>query len=177
MKPEWAKRRADPYMIDLTDEQLGSVTLYVQWLYTGDLHAQVHLEKGAFIKTRAEENERMSEILVKAFILGDKLIDKDFQTVILQKWIDTHIISGWTCGPEILTLLYSKTSLGSPARRLVALFVAYSVYDDPSWHSEIEGYPRELLVDVIKEICKLRKRPVEYPWKKSGLACLDTNAE
>jgi hypothetical protein len=119
-------------MIDLTDEQLGSVTLYVQWLYTGDLHAQVHLEKGAFIKTRAEENERMSEILVKAFILGDRLIDKDFQTVILQKWIDTHIITGWTCGPEILTLLYSKTSLGSPARRLVALFVAYSVYDDPS---------------------------------------------
>jgi hypothetical protein len=98
MKPEWAKRRADPYMIDLTDEQLGSVTLYVQWLYTGDLHAQVNLEKGASIKTRAEENERMSEILVKAFILGDKLFDKDFQTVILQKWIDTHIITEWTCG-------------------------------------------------------------------------------
>jgi hypothetical protein len=73
MKPELAGRREDPGTIDLSDDSLDEVKLYVQWLYSDTINIKTTEDSPS--KERLHEAETHYTVLVKAFIYGEKVMD------------------------------------------------------------------------------------------------------
>ena len=79
-------------------------------------------------------------------------------------------------GPESARIAYEGTPPGSSLRRLIAENIAYKAFVDSKdglgWLQFIEGYPRDVLVDALKAMIRVRA-------KLSGNLCpsLDTYLE
>jgi hypothetical protein len=173
MKPEWVQGRKDPHTIDLSEDSPEDVILYVKWLYTGKIDVQI--TKGKYSEERVKEAESLYAVLVEAYIFGEKVLDTTFNKVILGKLIEVQTEYRRTPGPDVFCTLYSGTPAGCLAQRLLTQFVAHCCHfhGQSEWDTYFEGYPRELLVDVIKAMVQLRFTPSQYPWTRLGLGYLD----
>jgi len=151
MKPEWRTDRTKP--IDLTDANPQLFTVYSQWLYT---------------KQVAPSTEKKIDIrLAKLYVLGERVMDEDFQNCILDAMAARFQITQPSIGT--IRTIYEGTAATSPARRLVvdmsAFFIktpeARRVQDlDP----DSDG---EFMMDFIAALIKYRAQPsckVAKPW-------------
>lgn len=168
MKSEWSDQKADPYTVDLSDSPLKAVAHYVRWLYSSKLDMEVDIPDNSNASGKLEQNqgvEKLYEALVEAYIFGEKIMDATYTRAILGEVIQTNNQYLRSPGPSVLSKLYDGTVPGCLARRLFARFVAYNYFCDPEWNNYLEGYPRDLLVDVIKVRASLRGT-LATPWRE-----------
>jgi hypothetical protein len=145
------------------------VKLYVKWLYTGTI--DIRTTGGPLNEDRIKEAETLFAVLVKAYIFGAKVLDTIFNKVVLGKLIQVQPEYSRTPGPDVFCTLYSETSAGCLARRLMTQFVAHNAHfdGDSEWATYFEGYPRELLIDIFKAMVHLRSPVLRSPWKELGV--------
>ncbi|KAF2827202.1 hypothetical protein CC86DRAFT_263989, partial [Ophiobolus disseminans] len=104
LKPEWASMR-EGKPIDLKEEHLSTFEAYVQWLYT-------HQVATTFDTTKWAE----------AYVLGEKLMDAEYQDTILEKIMRGCEEKRNFPGEPQLAIIYNGTPMGSPARKLLVDF-------------------------------------------------------
>jgi hypothetical protein len=160
---------------DLSNDSLDDITLYIQWLYSGYIDINIKSTKGEPSEERNEEAEAHFMALVKVLVFGGKVMDTAFNKAILEMLIQVQVLYRWIPGSEVFCTLYDGTTAGCLARRLMTQFVACNVYvgGESKWPTILEGYPRELLIDVVTAMAGLRDRNLVNPWRKMGLRYLD----
>lgn len=66
-------------------------------------------------------------------------------------------------GPESVSVAYEGTPSGTPLRRLISESIAYKAFVDSKegigWLQFVEGYPRDVFVDALKAIVRVRPKP------------------
>lgn len=116
--------------ITLADvEDAKSLNIYINWLYTGKIHAG-HRKDEAPTKTSPEGYTGLSR-LVKCYLVGSRLQDAHFQDAILDA-IVTLVCVGKKQGKTMLGLImqrvkhhYIQLPVGSKARRLFVHLFAH----------------------------------------------------
>ncbi|KAF2130102.1 hypothetical protein P153DRAFT_396432 [Dothidotthia symphoricarpi CBS 119687] len=159
MKPEWMAQRDDPYTINLVDDPLEAVKLYVNFLYFKTLPTPDLPHKD---EKRSEVTLRKIQgylsVLARAYVFGEKILDIKFKNVVIQSF--QTITRDYKVLPMkgFASLIYGGTPAGSPARRLFVDYVAYCACSDGkgAWHDVIETLPSEMLVDVTKRMIEVR---------------------
>jgi hypothetical protein len=123
-------------------------------------------------KTEAESN---FNVLVRAYVFAEKVLNSTFSKEILGKLIQAQTMYAWTPGPDLFCTLYSGTSAGCLGRRLMMQFVAHNAHftEQSEWGTYLESFPRELLIDVTKAMSRLRSYISQRPWTKLGQGYLD----
>jgi hypothetical protein len=116
MKPEWAAARTHPRTFDLTAEDPKLFKNYLHWLYLRTL---------ATVLTEVEEgHDSDNNILSMCCVLGDKIIDVDFKNAVVTALIESMEKQPCSYKPTIpgcrtISMMYAKTTEGSPLRRLL----------------------------------------------------------
>lgn len=152
---------------------INTVKIYAGWLYTGKVG--IHIVKPTN-NDGAKNDLAMETIyvsLAKAYVFGEKVLDTKYKNAILQDILVAEKTLGYVMGQEAATIIYEGTTAGSGIRHLVCDFVAYNAGDHPSWVSDFVGYPRELLVDAIIVMSRIRARPTHFPFRTSGQEYLE----
>ena len=107
LKPEW---RPDPKKpLNLEDETLEMLQLYVQWLYTRTITYEPPPRTHNFLYARL-------------YVLGNKFLDPTFQNVVIAAFIENVKSSKIYPSNRIVKTIYDGTMPGSPARRLCVDF-------------------------------------------------------
>lgn len=139
--------------ITLQEPDAKSLNIYLNWLYTGHIHAG-HRKDEAPTKTSPEGYTGLSR-LVKCYQLGSRLQDAHFQDAILDA-IVTLVCVGKKQGKTMLGLImqrvkhhYIQLPVGSKARRLfVHLFAHFG-----DWRLLEKSDPQAFLVET-REVIK-----------------------
>lgn len=138
--------------IPLKDAEAKSLNIYINWLYTGNIHAG-HRKDELPSKTSPEDYTGLSR-LVKCYLLGVRLQDPHFQDAILDA-IVTLVCVGKEQGKTMLGLImqrvkhhYIQLPVGSKARRLfVHLFAHFG-----DWRLLDKNDPRAFLFETSEVI-------------------------
>ncbi|KAI9738795.1 MAG: hypothetical protein M1834_008302 [Cirrosporium novae-zelandiae] len=133
---------------------------FMQWLYTGSLaHEAVDSDKPAF------------HILIRLYILADKLSIPQLKIDLVSKFIDTAEQKNCVPNADDTHIVYEELRESSPMRLLVLDLFMYKKTeklietDEDSWH---ERFLRDLIVKLKKEKTKDQdtdKVKVLPPWK------------
>lgn len=120
LRGEW--KEANDRVITLPDDEPDVFSIYQEWLYSGLIHTRGS-EKGL-------ENDPEHELLVKAFVLGEKIIDPEFKDCVLDAIIEK--LREDKCINLYLTkLVFDNTPSASPLRRL--WMDTYYYFGTPQW--------------------------------------------
>jgi hypothetical protein len=138
--------------ISLQETDAKSLNIYLNWLYTGKIHAG-HRKDEAPTKTSPEGYTGLSR-LVKCYQLGARLQDAHFQDAILDA-IVTLVCAGKKQGKTMLGLImqrvkhhYIQLPAGSKARRLfVHLFAHFG-----DWRLLEKNDPQAFLIETSEVI-------------------------
>jgi hypothetical protein len=144
LKPEWVELREVPDALDLNDECLDVVRLYVQWLYSGSLGTRVprrvcripeqdisiwtsdepfeallaklpaNLRNIGIFPSSDEADEAVLMLLANAYIFGDKRLDVPFKNAVLVKLAQVSRAYKSTPSTKILEVIFAGTCPGSP---------------------------------------------------------------
>lgn len=156
MKPEWASSSAEPGSIELPDESVQVVRLYTHWLYVEVV--PVKQDKDAL------------KLLSRAYVFGEKFMDMKYKNAVLRRLIETMVALKTFPRSGSTNAIYEGTPSDSPARRLSVRFYAAHPHresDTESWTRYIEGYSRDFLVDVLKEVIKVRPAAHTCEWMEA----------
>ncbi|KAJ4365564.1 hypothetical protein N0V83_008184 [Neocucurbitaria cava] len=150
MKPEWAASKLDPRDVDLTDEDPEVFKVYLHWLYMRTLPT-VHRD----LNLRGQKHE--FDQLSNCYILGEKLMDVRFKNAILDGVVDamnnTPFCTGKMPGEASINIIYSGTSEGSPARRL--LVDIWVMYAGENWIKHLtDKLPHEFVLEFSRALLK-----------------------
>ncbi|PYH44033.1 BTB/POZ domain-containing protein, partial [Aspergillus saccharolyticus JOP 1030-1] len=142
----WAEHRNRT--IRLPDDEHEIVVLYVHWLYCGKLPVISDAYKVEYTQ------------LVKAYILGDKLLSTEFQHSVIGALIErrTTFIGGRRCAPtaETVAYAYCHTIPTSPLRQLL-VDIRVNSTNPTEWLSENRSLlPADFLVDLAIKLFDLR---------------------
>lgn len=156
-------KEAKSRVIPMPEDQPETFSTYQQWLYSGKLFSR-HDE--GTIEDAAEY-----ELLVKAYILGEKLMDSRFQDTILD-CIVQKLRKTSTFDIGLSNLVYENTPSNSPLRRLWCDVYAWS--GSPSWLDESklsECVHAEFLMDLSRLQMSFwgGERPKQIPY--AGNTC------
>lgn len=145
MNRDWkeSKQRS----VRLEDDDPDTFQLYLHWLYRGTLPVRAD-EPG-----HACNSEYLQ--LAKAYVLGDKLQDGDFQDIIIDAIIDkwnSKASDGHNCFPvgAVVTCIYNNTPESSKARRLLVDICVHN--GSKSWLSDWTkecDIPKDFLFDMV----------------------------
>ena len=142
------------HSINLPEADAKSFNIYINWLYTGKIHAG-HRKDEAPTKASPEGYTGLSR-LVKCYQLGSRLQDPHFQDAILDA-IVTIVCVGKTRGKTMLGLImqrvkhhYIQLPVGSKARRLfVHLFAHFG-----DWRLLEKNDPQAFLLETREVIMR-----------------------
>lgn len=127
-------KEAQERTIKLPEDDPEIFSVYQQWLYDGLIHT------GSQTLFPATDDEY--EALVKAYILGEKLMDQDFKDAIIDAILDKfRNMSRFDTG--LTTLVLNGTPSGSPLRRL--WMDVYYHFGSPQW---LDDHPDSDPVDA-----------------------------
>jgi len=149
-RPEWDALRDDKHTvtIDFKDHELFEA--YVHWLYEGTIPCPCSdLKEG-----------KDHHFLAKLYVMAEELMDVKLKNAILD--IFAALTTEVYPGAIVIKIIYEGTSAGSPARRLLADFCAHVANNN--WLDDFHQYPHEALVDALKAMAGLRKKPNSRPW-------------
>jgi hypothetical protein len=115
MKPEWASSRAEPRLVDLTDQDPEIFKIYLHWLYFKNVPTVI-------TENFASSNPEFVT-LAKCYILGEMLMDIGFKNAVLDALFDAIKYQPYYKarypGPKSTRIIYSGTVEGPPARHLL----------------------------------------------------------
>jgi hypothetical protein len=154
----------DPDTVNMCEDDLAMVKLYVSWLYTRVVPIDLyHPGDQESKETVAREAEKVYLALIEAYTFGAKVLDVAFQNTIVKTFNAAKTAANWCSGPESVNLIFSRRSASSPLRRLITGFSAYTAHEDGGkvvdWNTHIGGYDKEVLVAAMKAMMKVRSRP------------------
>jgi hypothetical protein len=156
MQPEWAERRTDANTLDLSDDPVEIVTLYVQWLYYGQVPVTIFKGDDYDSAKRSCEAGKIFATLAKAYIFGEKVMDATFRNAILLKFIETERVFRWYPEVDVAAIVYEGTTAGAPLRRLISDWIAYNANGHAGWLGYFDKCSREMLADAIKNMATVR---------------------
>ncbi|KAB2105989.1 hypothetical protein AG0111_0g6219 [Alternaria gaisen] len=152
-KPE---RRTESRPIDLSDEQPFIFMRYCQWLYSG-------LITSGFL------GERSFQCLAYMYVLGEEIVDHEFQNAVIQAIISDMSQEDAVPGMGTIKIIYDGTTEESVARRL--LVDSWACTMNPSCERFIkdllEPDYKPFLKDLLPQILKMRLLypiPTAKPW-------------
>lgn len=153
MKPEWAEQRSDSHMITLLDDSFEDVSLYVLWLYSREIRV-TKAEGGSYNVKDTSDLGLLAEVLVKAYIYGQKVMDGGYQRAVIKEVFLLQYDHDWVPEPDVLCLVYDATPKGCSARQLTEDLVGPQIHTgdhtDAYWEEKLQSYPRQLLIDLVK---------------------------
>ncbi|PLB48318.1 hypothetical protein P170DRAFT_448051 [Aspergillus steynii IBT 23096] len=147
MAGEWTESRQRT--VQLPDDDPEIFALYVHWLYCGTL--PVFCDE----PDPAKNDEYMG--LIKAYVLGDKLLDAEFHNAVIDAIVeesrseaqDKHL---WFPGEKVIEYAYENTTERAPIRRLLvdmwAIYAKSSWLDDPE---ESAYLPHTFLLGLLSK--------------------------
>lgn len=159
-------------VIDLSDHDPEAFALWRTWIYTGKLAILPELP---FPPDSMDERSAHYTVLAHAYILGGYLLDIAFMNAITDVYVlNARGIDGSRAlypSNEEIGVLYDGTSPDSPIRKLLVDIWMYR--GKAEWlDKEMEegNLPREFLVEVMRELLKLKKtgtqgETMSRPWK------------
>jgi hypothetical protein len=161
MGPQW--KESKERKITMPDDDAEVMKIYVYWLYCGALLM--------YPPKSQESADREDLSYVKAWILGDKLLDLEFQNAVIDGIFERYHTEPrdgkrWNVWPGAVDYAFDKTYKGAPLRRLfVDMYCLWSKKDIlASWGRE-EDIPHAFLVEAVRT---LAKRPFScanlLPW-------------
>jgi hypothetical protein len=149
MKPGWRTNVTRP--IDVSDAKAEDFQRYSQWLYT---------------KHVPELIWKTYTILARLYVLGEQIMDEEFQDAILSAMIRTYRSKPPTM--PAIRIIYDGTTAKSPARQIMIDFCAYSLM--PTSNRLIDLDPEkdgEIMLDMVAALVKHRAQPGKHiarPW-------------
>lgn len=150
LKTEWARARNE-ISIELEEEDPDTFAAYVQWLYSHQVDPTYDSLKWA-----------------KNYVLGEKMMDPNFQDTVIDAFMKACTECGRTPGAySMVNIIYGGTSVGSPARKLLIDFWTCTVHSDRLVHFD---YARNAPVDFVNELlvgfsaARFRKISAVKPW-------------
>lgn len=150
MGPLW--KEAKERRINMPDEAPDIVKIYIYWLYCGALLM--------YPPKSQESAEREDLNYVKAWILGDNLLDLDFQNAVVDGIFERYHTEPrdgkrWNVWPGAVNYAFDNTYKGAPIRRLfVDMYCLWSKKDVlASWEKE-EDIPHDFLVEAVRTLAK-----------------------
>ncbi|RAH68066.1 uncharacterized protein BO66DRAFT_472926 [Aspergillus aculeatinus CBS 121060] len=144
-------------IIDLPGEEPAMVAMYVHWLYHRTLPVICDQAQQEYLH------------LIKAYVLGLKLLDTQFQDTVVDAIVEQRQSSsqdGKSPAPsrEAIKYAYSHTSSSAPIRRLLVDITANRT-TDPKWLTSTENdMPRAFLLELVaKLMCRraTKKEPLD----------------
>lgn len=177
MRPEWTKSKEQADSIDLLDDSVHTVSDYIRWLYSDNMPIKLYDADEEDSRERAnKEAEKVFVMLAEAYVFGEKVVDVKYKNVVMRTVLAARESSGWYPGLSSVRIIYRGTPSTSPLRRFIADNVACHSYDDSGkengWMADIDGYPKEALVDAMKATVKARSRPNHKTY-----TCIDSYLE
>jgi hypothetical protein len=154
LNPEWAGQKVDPHTLVLLDHTLEDADLYTRWLYSNDLI----VNSDAFNdEIKADE---LFRTLINVYTYSEKILDAAYNNPVFKVLVKALTKLSVVPGRQLIKDLYEESSPECLARSLVTSFVAHGIYftTESGWHKEIQGYPREALVDLVEAMSALRGR-------------------
>lgn len=134
LKDEWNEGAVDDVVtiVDMDDDDPGAFSIYAEWLWSGAIYTMAD-------KNHAKRDDDTEyQQLVQAYILGDKLRDKDFQNTIIDAMIEKLVTSNFV-DLKLANIIYESTLPASPLRRLLVDMYVWA--GNPSWITREEVKP------------------------------------
>jgi hypothetical protein len=156
MQPEWAERTEDANTLDLSDDPLEIVTLYLQWLYSGQVPVIIFKGDDYDSAKRSCEAGKIFSTFAKAYIFGEKVMDATFHNAILLEYIETERVFRWYPEVDVIAIVYEGTTAGAPLRRLISDEIACNANGHAGWVEYFDKCSREMLADTIKNMAAVR---------------------
>lgn len=130
VKDHWKEGREG--RVPLPDDDPAAFALYIQWIYRGRICSSQDMGE-------TEGNREEMNLLIEAFVLGEKLQDRDFRDAVIDSLIqavDTPDAQNkkWYPPPATVDRAYRATPESSPLRRL--LVDMYYFHGRPEWLDE-----------------------------------------
>ncbi|KAH6612353.1 hypothetical protein C7974DRAFT_405413 [Boeremia exigua] len=161
MKPEWTNLKDKPYIIELPDDTVDTVSDSVKWLYAGSMSLTLYKADDEHRREKvAKEADKVFVLLAEAYVFGEKILDAGYKNAVMKTLEAAKESSRRNMGPESVGICYKGTPPGSPLRCQIAESVAHLAHDDTEngigRMSFIDGYPKEALADALKATLRLR---------------------
>ena len=124
--------------------------IYVQWLYTGQLHTKLQ-----FNHTSPNDGQWEWANLVKAYLLGDYLQDIDFKDTIMDAMIDWANEATRECSdapPHSSVEVYQHTRDGSPLRKVTLDFTTWRLTNNFPVSMNEYQFPSDFLTAVVTSL-------------------------
>lgn len=149
-------KESQEHTIELPEDDPKAFAIYSHWLYFAEIPGLLQAaKKGESAKQSAQEYYD----LVSAYVLGDKLLDAEFQNAVIDAILDTCSTADSQDGKvyfpdaDAVNHAYNNTTKSSKIRKmLVALYRHSAGYQ---WLSE--EHPKEFLFSVAKGFAKRRR--------------------
>ncbi|KAF1970423.1 hypothetical protein BU23DRAFT_650031 [Bimuria novae-zelandiae CBS 107.79] len=103
--------------------------------------------------------------LAKLYVMGEDLMDTTFKNALLDTFSAVATSGYYYPTGEAVATIYSGTPANSAARRLLVDMCASRARDHPSWQDSFDNFPREALLDMLKETTQLREPSDDIPWQ------------
>lgn len=141
LRHDW--KEAQERIVKLPETHPDHFDLYVQWIYSHQLHFQPSPESGVI----------QSEIarLLRAYVLGQYLLDGDFRDAVIGDMIKRIRIARHS-RPNLgkhLAWIYAQTEDNDPLRRLAVDTLADLELQTEMTDDETKDFPREALLHII----------------------------
>ncbi|CAN9199729.1 unnamed protein product [Alternaria alternata] len=120
-KPEW---RTESRPVDLSDEQPAIFKRYCQWLYTGFIAPGLLAESS-------------SGCLAYMYVLGEKIVDHEFQNAVIQAIISDMDRMNVVPSLRTIKIIYDGTTEESAARRLLVDIAPPEDFEMPSLRDDV----------------------------------------
>ena len=160
LKPEWTTQ--EERVIKLPEDSANTVIDYIKWLYYDEIETKLDEASVDTREKQAVAAEKAFCLLADAYVFGEKIIDLRYKEAVMKAIFATLKSYNWNMGPESVNVIYEGTPPGSPLRRFIAESIAYKAFVDSNegvgWLQYIEGYPRDVLVDALKEMVRVRPK-------------------
>jgi hypothetical protein len=173
-KPEWTGPL--PHPIDLTDENPKVFQAYLHWLYSRKVAAETRLAN-ACGDASGYHLELHYNLLVKSYLLGEKLMDSTYQNAVMEAITYGAAIGCGFPGDECVRLVYKRTTASSPLRKLLVDFWVWMGFKKWIENGDvIKNTCKEFANDLIAALLEQREQPgdgsEDWPWVKNPEAYL-----
>ena len=152
LRKEWiAISGGDEAPIVVDGHRPQTFELYVKWLYSGVFD----LEQKGWTDGTFDLEQNGWTGLVSAYILGDEILDREFQNSILAATINQSASGSFAVpGSRAVNMAYESLPEGSPLRRFFVYIFAIALVPKAVEESLDERYHHEFLLEVVMAMKK-----------------------
>jgi hypothetical protein len=134
---------AETQSIDLDDVEPEVFDIFVQWLYTSELH-------------KHGSNLPRGDLLIKLWVLADRLMIQKLQNTAICAIEHKVMKEDLVVRTDQVKYIYENTVSGSPLRRLIVDQCSNLHHESFALRRPIEDYPKDMLFDLVTVLLKRR---------------------